>query len=187
MTQLERDEYARLLREAQPKLWTIASAIVGDRTLAEDVVQDAAITGLRRLGDFEKGSNFVGWISQIVRFTALNHLKTRKRRRIVAVDVHQRVEPSDTGEDRTGENAVTMRGELLPDQEEFDDAVARAIQNLESERRSCFLLRVVHNLDYKEISEMLEIPTGTAMSHVHRAKTSLRNALEAGAAFGDTP
>ena len=150
-------------------------------------MQDAAITGLRRLGDFEKGTNFVGWISQIVRFTALNHLKVKKRRRIVAMDVHQGVEASETDADRTGENAVTMRGELLPQQEEFDDAVAKAIQNLEPERRSCFLLRVVHNLDYKEISEMLEIPTGTAMSHVHRAKSTLRNALETGAALGDTP
>ena len=179
MTQLEKEEYARLLRESQTKLWTIAAAIVGDRTLAEDIVQEAAITGLRRLADFTEGTNFVGWISQIVRFTALNHLKTRKRRKIVALDVHQEMAEDGLTKGDVADKAVTMQGSLAPNQTEFDDEVARAIQNLDPERRACFLLRVVHNLAYTEISEMLEIPPGTAMSHVHRAKTELRRALEA--------
>ena len=174
MTRLDAEEYARLLRTAQPKLWTLAAAILGDRTLAEDVVQDAAVTGLRRLDDFESGTNFLGWISQIVRFTALNYLKTRKRRRIVALDVHQDIE-QESGE--TTKSPVTPDGQLLPDQQAFGDQVARAIEQLDDVRRSCFLLRVVHNLDYKEIAEMMDLPPGTAMSHVHRAKSTLRKML----------
>ncbi len=177
MTQLEKEEYARLLHESQSRLWTIAAAIVGDRNQAEDIVQEAAITGLRRLGDFREGTNFVGWISQIVRFTALNHLKMEKRRKISSLDVHTDVVANDSAVTSPPANTVTMAGELVPGQNEFDDRVARAIQNLDEVRRSCFLLRVIHNLDYRDISEMLDIPEGTAMSHVHRAKSELRNAL----------
>lgn len=176
MTQLEKEEYARLLHQSQSRLWTIAAAIVGDRSLAEDVVQEAAITGLRRLPDFREGTNFVGWISQIVRFTALNHLKMRKRCKVSSLDVHTDV-VADSSQVTNPAASITMAGELAPGQNEFDDQVARAIQNLDEVRRSCFLLRVIHNLDYRDISEMLDIPEGTAMSHVHRAKSELRKAL----------
>jgi len=173
MTTIGEDEYVRLLVSVQPKLWTLAAAILGDRSLAEDVVQDAAITGLRRLADFQEGTNFLGWISQIVRFTALNYRKSKKRRKQVSVDVHK--ELGDRRPDTP--SPVTMQGQLAPDQHVFGDKVSLAIEQLDADRRACFLLRVVHSLDYDEISEIVGLPKGTAMSHVHRAKTTLRQAL----------
>jgi RNA polymerase sigma-70 factor (ECF subfamily) len=43
--------------------------------------------------------------------------------------------------------------------------------------RACLLLRIVHQQRYREISEMMELPEGTVMSHVHRAKNALRRRL----------
>ena len=43
--------------------------------------------------------------------------------------------------------------------------------------RACLLLRAVQDLDYSELSRLLGIPEGTAMSHVHRARNALRRAL----------
>ncbi|MEM7317205.1 MAG: sigma factor-like helix-turn-helix DNA-binding protein, partial [Planctomycetota bacterium] len=81
--------------------------------------------------------------------------------------------------DANSQQPVGVTGQLLPEQTAFDDEIAKAIGGLEMIRRSCFLLRVVRNLDYEEIATILDIPPGTAMSHVHRAKSTLRHSLAA--------
>ena len=52
-----------------------------------------------------------------------------------------------------------------------------ALEELSEEARCCLLLRIVEDLAYSEIAQLLAIPEGTAMSHVHRAKATLRRRL----------
>ena len=176
MQPIDQQEFAELFREAYPRLWTVASAILGDHTLAEDTVQESAITGLRIRGDFQRGTNFTAWMSQVVRFKALNQRKTTNNRKTSSLDVNyvDVVEHAATG---LQQQAVTSCGELTPDQEAFDDQVAQAIRDLDPQRRACLLLRAVHGLSYEEIAELVELPAGTAMSHVHRAKAAMRKSL----------
>ncbi len=68
------------------RLWLIAAAITGDRTEADDIVQDAALVALRKLGDFTAGTSFVAWMSQIVRLTALNHVRKSNRQSTLPID-----------------------------------------------------------------------------------------------------
>ena len=56
----------------------------------------------------------------------------------------------------------------------FDDDMLRGLNQLSVEARSCLLLRVVDGLAYADIAELMSIPEGTAMSHVHRSKKWLR-------------
>ena len=62
-------------------------------------------------------------------------------------------------------------------EEAFDDEVLRALNSLSDDARICLMLRIVEKLTYQEISAYMKIPEGTAMSMVHRARTSLRNLL----------
>ena len=55
--------------------------------------------------------------------------------------------------------------------------MVRALQTLSDEARCCLLLKVVQQLSYAEIAVLLQIPAGTAMSHVHRAKKALRECM----------
>ena len=71
----------------------------------------------------------------------------------------------------------TKSGELRSEQQAFDDEVLRALQTLPPEPRCCLLLRVLMNLSYAELSVLMNIPEGTAMSHVHRGKQRLREQL----------
>lgn len=178
MSQLNQEEFASEFRDAYTRLWTVAVAVLGNRSQADDVVQEAAITGLRRLADFERGSNFVGWMGQIVRFTALNHRKQKKRRNTTADSLHLVTAPQDETSLTYADDVLTD-GQLKSDQRLFDDSTAQAISNLEPDRRACLLLRIVHNLTYDEIASIVGVPEGTAMSHVHRAKSFLRQALTA--------
>jgi RNA polymerase sigma-70 factor (ECF subfamily) len=75
---------------------------------------------------------------------------------------------------------VSPSGQIAPDQASFDDKLAAALQELSDEARSCLLLRIVEQLSYAEISALLNIPEGTAMSHVHRSKAALRKRLADG-------
>ncbi|MEM9453281.1 MAG: RNA polymerase sigma factor [Myxococcota bacterium] len=81
---------------------------------------------------------------------------------------------------------VSPRGELVPGQRHFDDTVVAALDQLGDTARACLLLRTVMDLDYREIGEILGIPEGTAMSHVHRARTRMRRTLGAARAEGST-
>jgi RNA polymerase sigma-70 factor (ECF subfamily) len=48
---------------------------------------------------------------------------------------------------------------------------------LDEVARACLLLRTVHDMPYKQIAQVLEVPEGTAMSHVHRARQAMRQRL----------
>ncbi|MEO0587563.1 MAG: RNA polymerase sigma factor, partial [Planctomycetota bacterium] len=63
------------------------------------------------------------------------------------------------------------------DQLAFDDAVVAALGGLEPTARACLLLKTVHGHSYAEIGQMLGVPEGTAMSHVHRARKRMRETL----------
>src|SRR6185503_13659537 len=60
----------------------------------------------------------------------------------------------------------------------FDDHVVAGLRELGEVPRACLLLRTLRELSYAEIAELLEIPEGTAMSHVHRARLALRARLD---------
>jgi RNA polymerase sigma-70 factor (ECF subfamily) len=52
-----------------------------------------------------------------------------------------------------------------------------ALEQVGDVARACLLLRTIESLDYRQIAQLLEIPEGTAMSHVHRARRLLRGQL----------
>ena len=79
--QLTQSEFADHFRESFRVMWCLAVGIVNDKTLAEDVVQEAGLAAWRKLGEFQPGSNFKAWLGSFVRFTALNQARKRKRHR----------------------------------------------------------------------------------------------------------
>ena len=176
---LDVESFTALLTDCYQRCWLIAMAVTGDRAEADDVVQEASIIALRKLADFTVGTNFVAWMSQIVRLTALNHVKKSARRTIVITDPATIDRAGTTGGDRpTGSlDSIASDGRLSEYQTDFDDDVLTALREIGEVARACLLLRVVHQLSYDDIATTLQIPEGTAMSHVHRAKQSLRQQL----------
>jgi RNA polymerase sigma-70 factor, ECF subfamily len=82
---------------------------------------------------------------------------------------------------------VDHSGELLSNQSAFDDEVLIALKRLNHDARCCLLLRTVQKLSYAEIAEVMQIPEGTAMSHVHRSKNEMRNRLRPSATLAKSP
>ena len=175
---LSGEEFARLFGESFRVLWLIGMGVTGDRHLAEDVVQDAAMLALKKLDDFEPGTNFNAWMGKIVRYVAMNRRRKESRRDAISLDAAGTGPlPAGNGNDPPSE-PIGRRGELPVDQQMFDDQLTDELRSLGEMARACLLLRVVGGLDYAEISQTLEIPAGTAMSHVHRTRKLLRERLE---------
>lgn len=158
------EEFARRYEESRRTLWFIAAAVVGDRTLAHDVVQEAAAIAMVKRGEFDAATNFTAWMGQIVRYVALNEGRARQRRRAVLAPegefAQSRGGPAATG--------IEVKG---------DEKVMAGLMMLDEVARTCLVLRIVHGLSYTQISRALNVPEGTAMSHVHRSRLALRERL----------
>lgn len=165
---LSLDQFAARFEHAAPALWCVAAGVLGSREGAEDAVQDAALLAMARLATFRVDSDFVAWMATIVRFTALNQMRRGRRApRLFEPDMPDPVAPVASAP------LVTEAGAILPDQTELDDRVLRGVESLPETQRTCLLLRTVLELPYREIGRMLDLPEGTAMSHVHRARQQL--------------
>lgn len=173
---MDRREFAEQYQAIYRRLWLIAAGIVGDRTAADDIVQDATIIAYEKLADFRPGSNFAAWVGQIVKRSAANHNRKICGRRTFATDPSSLDQQSDHP---TAGGSVDTLGGLSALQSEFDDDMFRGLHQLTADARCCLLLRVVDGLSYPEIANFLGIPEGTAMSHVHRSKQLMRRQLGA--------
>ena len=177
---LDIELFVAQLKDCYQRCWLIAAAVTGDRVEADDIVQEAALVALQKRSEFTPGTSFGAWMAQIVRLTALNHLKKQSRRNTVVSDP-TKMDQRESSQTMLSPNelfAFTEDGCLVAHQTAFDDETRRALLDLGDVSRQCLLLRVVQQLSYDEIAETLKIPAGTVMSHVHRAKQSIRAHLK---------
>lgn len=168
---LRAEEFAARLQEDRRRLWTIAAAILGSPHDADDVVQEASVVAMEKLDQFRRGTSFVAWMGQIVRYVALNQRRKHGRDRSVRLDP----------------DGLTPRAADAEPDAEFNEAVVEAMRDLEDTARTCLLLRIVCDMSYREISAALDIPEGTAMSHVHRSRKALRERLASWEAASHEP
>jgi RNA polymerase sigma-70 factor (ECF subfamily) len=174
---LDPDRFAALFQDAFGQLWLIAAAIIGDRVGAEDIVQEAALAALDKLEQFRPGTNFNAWLARFVRWHAFNYVRKQTGRNTLPADPHQLDLNSARDATELPSLKTDLTGEIPEYQTHFDDEVVRALRAVGDTSRACMLLRTVHLLSYREIAELLEIPEGTAMSHVHRTRQVLRDRL----------
>lgn len=173
------EEFAAQFKQAYRVLWLIAAGMLGDRSMAEDVVQDAAIIAMDKIDQFTPGTSFTAWMGQMVRNVAMNTSRREARRKGLSLQSETDTVPTPGAlqsepADRT---RLGPRGELPADQSWFDDRVMHALAEVSDVARACLLLRTIESMEYAEISATLSIPEGTAMSHVHRTRRHLREKL----------
>ena len=167
-------DFVGLYRQHFRRLWVIAAGITGKSADADDLLQEAAIVAMRQFGSFAAGTSFLAWMAAILRLTwnNLRRAEVRRKAREMAVSVVDEV-----SRDSDVASPVVSGGRLAPHQAAFDDRLLAALEELSDVSRCCLLLHVVEELPYSQISEILEIAEGTAMSHVSRARQRLREIL----------
>jgi RNA polymerase sigma factor (sigma-70 family) len=162
------EDYARFTSVVLPHLdaaYNLAHWLTGNRTDAEDVVQDASLRAFRAIRDFAGGSARA-WVLSIVRNTAYSWLRKNRRAAVVTVEELEVVEAPKRGD----QDAETPEAALIAkiDAEHLRAAIAA----LPTPFRETLVLRV-EGLDYREIAEATEVPIGTVMSRLARARGRL--------------
>jgi RNA polymerase sigma-70 factor (ECF subfamily) len=154
--------------------YNLARWLVSDPTLAEDVVQEAA---LRALGYFSsyRGGDARAWLLRIVRNAAYGALTTRKLHGGESLDAVE----GDAAALQVADAADNPEAALARRQEHA--TLDLALAALPPELRECLVLRELEELSYKEVAYVTGVPVGTVMSRLWRA----RRALLSGPAGGD--
>ena len=143
----------------------LARWLVADASLAQDVVQDAALRALDYFGSF-KGGDARAWLLRIVRNAAYDALAHRRRHRADSLDatpegpVQELADPADDPE-----MVLTRRQSI--------EGLDRALAALPVELRECLVLRELEEMSYREIAHIAGVPVGTVMSRLWRARRAL--------------
>ncbi|HXS96413.1 MAG TPA: sigma-70 family RNA polymerase sigma factor [Candidatus Limnocylindrales bacterium] len=153
--------------------YNLARWIVGNRHDAEDVVQDSFTKAFQAAGGF-RGGDIRVWLMKIVRNTALNFVQ-RDRPKLEVAFGERGPDPADAQPDP---EAALLRASQQA-------RVRAAVERLPAEFRETLVLRELEGMAYKEIAAVLDIPIGTVMSRLARARDLLMRdlAAEKGAAL----
>jgi RNA polymerase sigma-70 factor, ECF subfamily len=161
-----------------PSLYNVAFWLSRNATDAEDLVQETFLKALRGFSTFETGTNFKAWIFRILRNTYLTSRSGLAAMRTVALEDEL---------DRSGESIAGQYPEGAIDRQtpemnliQMGDraALQAAMEKLPAPLLEVILLCDVEEMKYKEIAAVLEIPIGTVMSRIARARMALRKGLE---------
>ena len=186
---LTRAQFTERFQESWRTLWCVGAAILGSRNEVDDVLQESALIALEKLDDFDPQTSFKAWMSQIVRYTALNTARRRVKQNAIASIHDYKIEhPVGKNYSNADDEVIDCtNSEMSGLKDSFDDQLLAALQSLDDVPRACILLRTVGDMSYREISQVLEIPEGTAMSHVHRARKALRERLSSCMNYASRP
>ncbi|MGR8012093.1 RNA polymerase sigma factor [Streptomyces hypolithicus] len=156
-----------LVRRHGPVLLQLGVRMLGDRTEAEDAVQDAFVSAWRRLPEYRGEAAFRTWMYRIVTNRCLNLM--RSRRPVTDLDaVPEPATPEHTGSPARAAEAGAALQEL-----------SLALAQLSPEQRACWVLREMHGLPYEEIADAVGISHQAVRGRIFRARRSLMEVMSA--------
>jgi RNA polymerase sigma-70 factor, ECF subfamily len=169
-------EFEELAGSLLPSLYNVAMWLAKNPADAEDLVQETFLKALRGFQGFEQGTNFKAWMFRILRNTYLTSRTGLAAQRTVALeDELEESGARDYPEGAIDRQTPEMNLIRLSDRA----AVEAAMEQLSPPLLEVILLCDVEEMKYREIAAVLEIPIGTVMSRIARARLALRTALQA--------
>src|SRR3954447_7707719 len=160
------DSFAELAIPLLGSLYNFAHWLSRDQSEAEDLVQETYLKGLKGFGSFQLGTNFRAWMFRILRNTWLTSKTGLAARMTTAMD-EDIAEPAD---EQTPESVLL--------DSIAKETVEKAIEQLAPNYREVLLLCDVEEMSYADIALTLDIPIGTVMSRLSRARKAVREAVQ---------
>jgi len=157
------EAFGKLVERYQRRVYTVIYRFVRNHTEADDLAQEAFIRAFKAIDRFDLRYPFSPWMYRIAINLTLNHLK---KRRLPMVDADLERKPS-------GNNPVNVF-----EQVETRRKVHAAIARLPLKLRQVLVLRVYEDWPYAQIAQVLDIPIGTVMSRLARAREAVKEELK---------
>jgi RNA polymerase sigma-70 factor (ECF subfamily) len=167
-------EKARRFRDAAlPHLddvYTLARYLLHDATDAEDAVQECYLRALKHFDSY-RGSAIKPWLLAILRNVCRAEYARRASSTVKDVAEDEQATPLWHETQDTPEEQVLRHRDA--------NAIRRLVADLAEPFRETFVLREIHDLSYREIADIVDVPVGTVMSRLARARALLRSAWTA--------
>lgn len=166
----EKSAFESLAEPLRGDLSAMALHLTRDPATSEDLVQETLLKAYRAYDHFEPGTNFKAWLQRILYNTFVSDFRRKRDRNEQALpdglDAEHRAPPSElTSHD------LDALGEAL------DDKLNHALRKMNPEFRDVFVRAAIDDATNDEIARALNIPVGTVMSRMHRARSFLRQEL----------
>lgn len=178
----------RLLAELQP-LWRFAMYLTRDRHEAEDLVQRTCLRALEKSHQYSDAGNLRSWLFRMAQNVWFNELRSRKIRDRsnfnpshpndnpsgLPFQQRQNIGPYESLQDEQSAlyDVERIADPISPDTNLELDDIYRAVEALPEAQRLVMILISVEGFTYSETAEALEIPIGTVMSRLARARLSI--------------
>ena len=178
---MERAEFEKLALEHLDAVYRMAYHLARKPDEAEEIVQEVYLRAMRpktieRFEDnsHEGGGGMRAWLFAIAHNVFYSRIK-KQNRAPIAVEAFHGEASNETPPD---EPPPQWDGEQL-DWDQVDSSLKKAIEELKPEYREVLLMWGVEGLKYREIATILDVPIGTVMSRLHRARKLLSESLAA--------
>ena len=168
-----RREFEELVSPHLDALHGYCLRLARNRPDADDLLQEGLYKSFRGLAGFERGTHFKAWVFRIVTNAWISRQR-REQRRPLTLELDAVAEVADVAGEEVYDAETNWGAVYL---EVVDDEVKRALDELPDEFRLPLLLSSLGGLRYKEVAAALDLPLGTVMSRLFRARQKLRRAL----------
>lgn len=153
-------DFNRELLALLPNLRRFALSLCRAADVADDLVQLTCQKALSNRNSYQSGTRMDAWLFRILRNSWID-MARRRRSEGETVDIDEVYDLSGSEGNREMENRLLL------------DRTLKAIQSLAEEQREVLMLVCVEELSYRETAEILEVPIGTVMSRLARARKQL--------------
>ncbi|MBP3633017.1 MAG: sigma-70 family RNA polymerase sigma factor [Oscillospiraceae bacterium] len=164
------EAFAELVKAYEDKVYNLCLRMCSDREDARDLAQEAFVKAWRGLRFYKQESAFSTWLFRLTTNVCIDYLRQKKRRSAVSLTTDDELlqldvpDPSPTPEEQVQQTMARQ-------------TVASAMEQLEEEFRTVLTLRVVEELSYEEIAEILDLKVGTVKSRLARAREKIKKIL----------
>lgn len=167
------DAFSHLVTAYEKQVYNLCLRMVSGPEDAADLTQEAFVKAWQGLRFYKFEASFSTWLYRLTTNLCIDHLRRQKRRQTVSLTVD--------GDDGVEEMELSS-GEPEPEEvvleQERRQALADAMAKLEEQDRALLTLRVVEELSYEQIAEVLDIKAGTVKSRLSRTRDRLRKILQ---------
>lgn len=172
--------FEELLLLHQKKVYNLCLRMSANPDDALDLSQEAFLRAWRSLGQYQFEANFSTWLFRLTSNICIDFLRRKKRRQETSLT--ESYDDSDEGAELSVPDAQPG-----PEQQAMTNEtkieLARAMEQLSPEHREILQLRVIEDLQYEQIADILGVRVGTVKSRLARARLSFRKILKTGNYF----
>jgi len=170
-----KERFERDAMQYTNQLYAAAMRYTKNPSDAEDLVQDTYAKAFVSFHQFQEGTNLKAWLYRILTTTFINNYRKDQRRPLQSnageVEDWQLYESAS----HTSDQGKSAEDEVLEGIADLD--IKNALAQMPEEFRMAVYLADVEGFSYKEIADIVGVPTGTVMSRLHRGRKLLRESL----------